>query len=417
MERSVRSIGLLLIFVMGLVLGVFGGVFLDREVLSAFVPIGAIPKEAAQEFELMGEAWNTIHKSFVGRDTLEDRDLTYGAIGGMVDALGDTGHSRFLTPEIVKQEDRNLQAEFEGIGATVEKRNEQVVIVAPIDGSPAQKAGLKPGDVILEVNGEDLTGLTLTEAVEKILGPAGTQVTLTILDPQTGETREVTLTRARITVKNVTWARLPGTELGIVRIAVFSERVSDDLITALEEIQEQNLKGVVLDLRNNPGGLLEEAVDVASQFLSEGTVLRVRDAEKNETTYEVRPGGVATQIPLVVLINQGSASASEIVSGALQDAGRSKLVGEKTFGTGTVLNQFALSDGSAILLATQEWLTPSGRVIWHEGIAPDILVELPPDASPLIPEEIQEMTPEEFQAAPDSQLQKSVEIVQEQVAP
>ena len=172
----------------------------------------------------------------------------------------------------------------------------------------------------------------------------------------------------------------------------------------MKDIQQQQLTGVILDLRNDPGGLLDEAAGVVSQFLDKGDVLQEKDAQGRIKAIPVLPGGVAIELPLVVLINQGTASAAEIAAGALQDAHRAELVGETTFGTGTVLNEFRLSDGSALLLATEEWLTPQGRVIWHKGITPDGVVSLPPDASPLIPEVERDLTPTQFQTSPDSQL-------------
>ncbi|MFN2226601.1 MAG: S41 family peptidase, partial [Anaerolineae bacterium] len=244
-----------------------------------------------------------------------------------------------------------------------------------------------------------------------IMGPAGTSVTLTVLNPDTGQTRDVTVTRARIDVQNVIWHQLPGTQVAHLRIVAFSQGVTDDLKKALAEIRRQGLEGIILDLRSNPGGLLDEAVGTASQFLAGGNVLLVKDAQGNTTPVPVQGGGVMTDIPLVVLINQGSASASEIVSGALQDAGRARLVGQTTFGTGTVLNQFDLSDGSALLLATEEWLTPEGRVIWHQGIAPDVEVALPANASPLLPMAEEGLTAEQLQASDDAQLLKALELL------
>jgi len=196
-----------------------------------------------------------------------------------------------------------------------------------------------------------------------------------------------------------------------VRMVAFSQGVTDDLKAALQEIQEQGASAIVLDLRNNPGGLLDEAIGTASQFLSSGNALLVRDAEGNTTPMPVKPGGLAVEIPMVVLINQGTASAAEIVSGALQDAGRARLVGETTFGTGTVLNEMALSDGSALLLATQEWLTPAGRVIWHEGIAPDVEVSLAEDGSQLVPDSVRDLTEEQLKAGGDAQLLRAIEIL------
>lgn len=391
--------------------GIGGGILLDRKVLSTFVPVTGIPEDAESNFQLMAEAWNAIYKSYVDRPAVVSDTLTYGAISGMVDSLGDTGHSRFLSPAMVKEQASFTSGQFEGIGAYVEMRDGHVVIVSPMDGSPAQKAGLRPGDIILKVNGEDVAGLLLDQVTGKIKGPAGTEVSLTIEDPNTGETRDMTLTRAKISVKNVSWSVLPGTKVAHVRMVAFSQGVTADLKLALEDIQRQGLTGVILDLRNNPGGLLDEAIGTASQFLKSGNVLLEQDATGKTTPVPVREGGAATDLPMVVLINQGTASAAEIVSGALQDAQRAQLVGETTFGTGTVLNQFALSNGSALLLATQEWLTPAGRVIWHQGIKADVEVTLPETAAPLVPEGETGMTAEQLQASGDVQLLRGLELL------
>jgi carboxyl-terminal processing protease len=386
-------------------------VFLDRQVLAAFVPPNNVPADAAPSFELMAEAWNTIAKVYVDQSAVEPTQLAYGAIGGMVDALGDTGHSRFLTPDMLQQQHEFTQGQFEGIGAEVQMKDGHVVIVAPMDGSPAETAGLRPGDVILAVDSQDVTGLSLEQTVQRIVGPAGTPVTLTVLDPGTNETRDVTMVRAEIPIHNVVWEQVPGTDVAHVRIAAFSKGVTDDLRQALGEIQDQQLGGIILDLRNDPGGLLSEAVGVASQFLSDGNVVLERDAQGNQTAIPVEPGALAPDTPLVVLTNAGTASAAEIVAGALQDAGRATVVGETTFGTGTVLQEYGLSDGSALLLANEEWLTPNGRLIWHQGITPDEVVQLSPDATPLTPRTERDMTADQVQASSDQQVLRALAIL------
>jgi carboxyl-terminal processing protease len=413
MNRLLRILGVLSIALLILMSGLGGGVLLDRTVLSAIVPLSAVPLDAVSDFRLMGEAWNTIQQDYVDQTALDSQQLTYGAIGGMVDALGDTGHSRFLSPQMVQQQHSALQGEYEGIGAYLEVKDGHVVISAPVDGSPAQRAGLHPGDIILKVDDQNVADLPLDQVVGRILGPAGTQVTLTILDPKTGNTRDVTLERAKITIDNVTWQQLPGTTIAHVRISSFSEGVTQDLKDTLVEIQGQGITSLVLDLRSNPGGLLDEAVGVTSQFLGEGNVLLVRDAQGKTSPVPVQSGGVALDIPMVVLVDQGTASAAEIVTGALQDAGRATVVGETTFGTGTVLQEFPLSDGSVLLLATQEWLTPKGRVIWHQGLEPDVTVALASDAEPLLPLTERGLTAEQLQGSSDAQLLRALELLPE----
>jgi carboxyl-terminal processing protease len=409
-RNRIRGLVTISLIVIGLMLGLSAGVVLDRQVVVAQAQPATVA-EPGPDFQLMAEAWNKIQQNYVDHSAEQPKPLTYGAISGMVSALGDTGHSTFLTPEMVKSEHDYTQGQFEGIGAEVETKNGQVVIVAPFDGSPAQQAGLHAGDAILKVGGADVSGLPLEQVVGRILGPAGTFVTLTILDPKTGQTSDLTLVRAHITVNNVAWQRLPGTTIAHLRIAGFSQGVSQELKQALTEMQQQGMTGVILDLRNNPGGLLSEAVNTTSQFLSSGDVLLEKDAQGLVTHVTVRPGGTATQLPMVVLVNNGSASAAEIVAGALQDAHRASLVDETTFGTGTVLNEFSLSDGSALMLAIEEWLTPSGRVIWHKGIVPDQTVSLPAETTVLTPEAERSMAEAQFQASGDQQLLQSLHLL------
>jgi carboxyl-terminal processing protease len=385
--------------------------FLGTQCSSIFVVSKDIPSNAKENFGLMAEAWNTIHRVYVDRSAVKAKKLTYGAIGGMVDALGDTGHSTFLTPQMVQEEQEFTKGRYKGIGAEVKMKDGHVIIVAPLDGSPAQKAGLRPGEIILKVDGRGTAGLSLLQVVKRISGPPGTRVALTLLNPKTNSTRQVTLTRASITVDNVRWGLIPGTEIAQVRIAGFSEGVTKDLRNVLKKIKRQRLKGIVLDLRDDPGGLLDEAIDTASQFLQKGNVLLEKDAKGKITKFPVKSGGVAPRIPMVVLVNGGTASAAEIVAGALKDADRAPLVGEKTFGTGTVLREFPLTDGSALMLAVEEWLTPKGHTIWHQGIVPDRTVSLPEKVTPLFPREEKGMGPNQLQARGDRQLSAAVTLL------
>jgi carboxyl-terminal processing protease len=411
MHRRFFFLRQLSIILISVGIGFVGGILLDQPGLIAFAPSSTGATETAPNWRLLTEVWHIIQRNYVDRSAIQPRPLTYGAINGMVDALGDTGHTSFLTPDMVNLMRSVTEGQFEGIGAEIQMKDKRVVIVAPLDNSPAQRAGLHPGDVILQVNQESITRLPLEQVVQRIRGPKGTTVTLTILDPTTEQTRDVTVTRARVALHNVTWQQLPGTIVAHVRIAGFSQGVTNDLRQALTALEQQGLTHVVLDLRNNPGGLLNEAVATASQFLSSGTVLLVRDAHSTTTPIPVQQHGVAPGLPLVVLINQGTASAAEIVAGALQDAHRAVLVGEKTFGTGTVLKSFPLSDGSALMLAIEEWLTPNGRVIWHQGIAPDDVVALAPSATPLSPDTERTLTAAQLQASDDAQLLRAVDLV------
>jgi len=389
--------------------------FLCGIALGWFGSMGCATSHHEPDFDLMGQAWNTIQEEYVNRKALEPKDLTYGAISGMVDALGDTGHSTFLTPDMVKELRHVERGEFKGVGIEIQMKNGRVVVVAPVDDSPAQKAGVRAGDVLLKVAGEDVSDWPLSRVVERISGRAGSKVTLTLQDPRDNHTRQVTLTRASIKLHEVTWSQLPDTKIAHVRVATFDAGVTRDLRKALTDIQNQGMTGVILDLRDNPGGLLDEAVGVASQFLKDGNVLLAKDAKGRIEPVPVDKDGVALNLPVAVLINQGTASAAEIVAGALRDGNRAQLVGEASFGTGTVLQQFRLSDGSALLLAVEEWLTPKGESFWHKGIEPEQVVTLPPEITPLLPAGEKEMTAAQLQASPDLQLLKAISVLEEQM--
>jgi len=389
-----------------LILGLVGGMWLDRRVTVGFAAQAERPN-----FQLLSEASNLVYRFYVDRAAVQPPTLTYGAISGMVEALGDTGHSRFLSPLMVKEMADMERNKFQGIGAEIQSKGGQILIVAPLDGSPAQRAGLKPGDVILQVDSQDISGRPLEQVVQEISGPAGTSLTLTILTPASARTRQVILTRAAFQLHLVTWRALPGTKIVQLRVAAFDKGAAADLRKTLIEIKKEPVTGLVLDLRNNPGGLLNEAVASASEFLQGGNILLVKNVRGMEKPVPAKAGGEATEIPLAVLVNGGTASGAEIVAGALRDAHRASLVGETTFGTGTVLSEFKLSDGSALLLAIEEWLTPSGDVIWHKGITPNVVVTLAPGVSPVFPETEGTMTIEQLQNSGDAQLLKALELL------
>src|SRR5512133_3326661 len=262
--NALKAIGLILVVFLALVVGFAAGIFVDRQaflpvtgLVGSFAGTAATPEPGKVNTDLIQEAYQIIQQHYADRQTLNKTNLTYGALTGMVDSLGDTGHSRFMSPAMVTAEQRSIQGEFEGIGALLNVNAEgNPVILAPMDDSPAQRAGLKPGDIILEVNGEDVSHASLTQVVEKVLGPAGTNVTLTVRSPGSSQVRKVTITRAKIVVKNVTWQMLPDTKIAHVRIAQFSNNVTRDLQKAIKEAQAQGAKGILLDMRNNPGGLL-----------------------------------------------------------------------------------------------------------------------------------------------------------------
>ncbi len=391
-----------------LLVGVGCGVLLDRQIQ----PSEASSRQPGPDYSLISQAWRLIDRNYVDRDKLDSTPMTYAAISGMVDALGDTGHSTFLTPRMVRENKEALDGHFAGIGAEVRMQEKQVVIVAPMDGSPAQRAGLKPGEFIVKVNDKATAGESLQHVVDRIRGPANTAVKLSLREPHGDRIREVTLVRAEIDVPSVTWALIPGTRIADVRISSFSKDTAEHLARALRSARAGHAQALVLDLRNDPGGLLSQAIDVASQFLRDGYVLLEKDAQGNVRPVAVRNDRDEFALPMVVLTNSGTASAAEIVAGALRDHGRAKLVGQKTFGTGTVLREFPLRDGSALMLAVEEWLTPKGQTIWHKGIAPDVRVVLSADVMPVLPDTLKHMSVAALAKSKDTQLHEALRLLQ-----
>jgi len=391
------------IFLFGLAFGLgFAAHSLAVTLAARGIAVGSASAE--DDLLLFREAWGIVQDRFVYRENLDSRRMIHGALRGMVDALGDEGHTRFLTPDELRHSQEALSGKLEGIGAEISIRDGRPVIVAAIEGSPAARGGLQAGDVILAVGGEDTARMPLTELTRKVRGPRDSQVTLTLLRPSTNETREVTLTREEIQLRVVTWTMVPGTTIAHLHLAHYSERARDELVQALGELRAAGATALVLDLRDDPGGLLDQAVQVTSQFIAEGNVLLEEDAARARKPYPVQGEGAARDLPLVVLVNRGTASAAEITAGAIQDHGRGLLVGETTFGTGTVLATFPLRDGSALLLGVAQWLTPNGRAIRGHGIPPDINVSLPAGVSRLQPRVESGMTPEQLEASGDTQL-------------
>ncbi len=364
------------------------------------------------QFGLIREAWDTLHKDYVGASDLDDRALIYGAINGMTEAVGDTGHTSFLTPEERAARAKDLSGSFVGIGVRMDVGADKVpVIVSVFDGSPADKAGLKAGQEIVAVDGKSTEGHTLGDVAGWVRGEAGSTVTIQARTGATGTPQDYPIVRAEVAVSAVSWTLVPGTRTALLRLDQFSHGSSDEMKAALVAIEAAGADRIVLDLRGNPGGYVNEAEGVASQFLASGEVYVERAADGHETRHAVSPGGVATKLPLVVLVDAGTASSSEIVTGALQDAGRGQIVGIKTYGTGTVLGEFPLSDGSALRVGTVEWLTPKGRQIWHQGITPDVVVERASDVAAVDPDEVRAMTPAQVGAIKDPQLDRALELV------
>ena len=339
----------------------------------------ATPSDLRALFAPFWEAWDLVHAEFVDQP-LDDARLMQGAITGLMAALGDQ-HSSYIPPEQYTLINADQSGQFEGIGAYVEGvEGVGLRIVSPFPGSPAEQAGLLPGDVIVAVDGVDVTGLNETEAVNLVRGPAGSTVTLSIQRTTadgTAEARDFAVVRATITVASVE-GKLLDNNVAYVKINDFGERTSQELKDTLRQLLEDNPAGLVLDLRGNPGGFLDTAIEVTSQFLPRGTlVMRERFGDGREVLYDAQGGGLATEIPLVVLIDKGSASASEIVAGAIQDHARGTLVGETSYGKGSVQNWHVLrGDNGAVRVTIARWYTPDGRTIHELGITPDVSVPL-----------------------------------------
>jgi len=310
----------------------------------------------------------------------------------------------------LKAQQSGLSGTVEGIGALLSSQNEQPIVQSVVPGGPADRAGLRSGDRIVAIDGESVAGLSLDEIVTRVRGEPGTSVTVSVIR-DAGAPIDVTILRETVTVPATTWTIVPGTTTALIRLEQFSTGSADQLKESIKASREAGATGILLDLRENPGGYVNEAVTIASQFLRDGTVYLSQDAKGARTPTAVEPGGLALDTPLVVLVNGGSASSSEIVAGALKDAGRARLVGTRTFGTGTVLGQFALSDGSALMIGTIQWLTPKGNEIWHQGITPDVVIDMPSGGRVLAPTDVAKLDPANLLSAGDPQLVEALKVI------
>ena len=340
------------------------------------------------------EAWDLVHEEYV-EQPVDDSKLAQGAIRGMIAALGDP-YSSYMSPTEYEIAVADQSGELEGIGAYVEGAGDYLRIVSPFPGSPAEAAGLRPGDLVVQVDGEDMAGLGEVEIISRIRGPDGTTVRLAIQREGETELLEFDIVRAQIHIPSVESKMLEG-GVAYVKVNDFGDKTTPELKTALQDLLAQKPAGLILDLRNNPGGYLDTAIEVVSQFIAEGLVMRERFGDGRERMYEALRHGLATEPPLVVLINHGSASASEIVAGAIQDAQRGTLVGEQSYGKGSVQNWRDLrGDNGAVRVTIARWLTPNGRSIHELGITPDVIVE---------------MTEADREAKRDPQLDKAIELL------
>ena len=391
MNKFVK-ITFMVIVVLILVMGSFSGGFIAGHVAPAglFARLPAIPGLAPTStsgtsatpadkqalFSPFWESWDLLHQNYVDQP-LDDTKLMQGAIRGMLGSLGDS-HTLYMDPSQYTQANTQLAGAYDGIGAWVDASGDYLAIVSPMKGSPAEKAGLKPQDKIIKIDGVDQAGIPGDLVIQKVMGKAGTDVTLTILragqDPF-----DVKVTRAHITVPTVE-GKMLGSGVAYVALNTFGDNTADDLHNTLKDLMAQNPKGLILDLRNNGGGYLDTAIKVVSEFSDKGVVVYEKYGDGKLDEHDVIPGGLATKIPMVVLINEGSASASEITAGALQDDGRAKLVGVTSYGKGSVQNWIGLSNNQgAVAITIAKWLTPLKRTIDHIGLTPDVVAKITKD--------------------------------------
>jgi len=327
--------------------------------------------ETYEELKTFSEVLNQVQKHYV--DETKPKDLIQGAIRGMLSTLDP--HSAYMTPEMYKEMQVETRGEFGGVGIQIGVKDNRLAVIAPIEGTPAHRAGIKAGDFITKVNDDTTKDLTLMDAVQKMRGPKGSKVNLTIQRDGTPDPLVFTLVRDTIKIESVKSKVIDN--LGYVRLTQFQEATGRDLSKAIKQFKEQKVQGTILDLRNNPGGLLTAAVDVSEQFLPSGKLVvytKSREGKKDE--WFAKAKDQLEDLPVIVLVNEGSASASEIVAGALQDYGRGLVVGTTSFGKGSVQTILALGDGSGLRLTTAKYYTPKGRSIQSTGITPDIVVKL-----------------------------------------
>jgi carboxyl-terminal processing protease len=340
---------------------------------SFFIPgITTQTPEQPANLDLVEEAWAVIQKNYVDKTKLDSTALSRGAVKGLVEAIKDP-YSAYMEPAVYKTFINSLQGTFEGIGAQVGmNKDNKPIIIAPLENSPALKAGVRSGDLIVSINGKSTEGLSLNDVVLNIRGPKGSTVKLQLIHE--GETKpvEIEIVRAQIESSSVRW-EMKG-KVAYIRITSFDKTTNTDLNKALQAIDLKNTTGIIVDLRSNPGGIVQSVAEVASHFLKEGTVTTLVDNQGNKNVYPVRPNGISTDLPIVVLVDQYSASGSEVLTGALKDYKRADIAGVKTFGKGSYDINIQLKDGSAIYLTVGRWMTPNGQIIEGKGIEPDYVL-------------------------------------------
>ena len=337
-------------------------------------------KDQTVDFSLFWQVYESLPKSYVDKSAIDGQKMMYGAISGMVRSLGDP-YTAFLDPNQNDAMKSDLAGSYEGVGIQIGfNKEKRLTVISPLDGTPAEAAGIVAKDLILKIGDKDTFDMTLPEAVELIRGQAGTKVKLSLRHEGSDEPYEVEVERAKITVKSVvlSYKDVEGKKIGVVKVTRFGETTNDEWDEAVNRIQLDGAQGVVVDMRNNPGGLLYSAVHLSSEFVT-GTVVKQQFSDGSVTDLKTDRDGELKKIPLAVLINGGSASASEIFAGAIKDNKRGKVIGEKSFGKGTVQDAIDLPGGSGLHVTIAKWLTPKGNSIHEVGISPDIEVELTPE--------------------------------------
>ncbi len=368
--KSKLTIATTIVFI---ILGFSGGYVYGQSPVAPFNLFGtAVSSATTDQFAPFWETWELVHERFY-EQPLDDTALINGAIDGMLAALGDQ-HTRYLTPQDEAAARESMAGEFQGIGAEVESIDGNITIVTPIDGSPAEENGLQPGDILRAADGVDLTDMDVGDAAGLVRGPAGTAVLLLI--ERDGETFELEIIRGIIKLTSVRGEMLDN-NIAYIRLSRFGTESATELEEMLDTLLAEDPTGLILDLRRNPGGSLDTAVDIADQLLPDGVILIEKFGDGNERIYESTNKGIAEDIPLVVLIDEGSASASELLAGAIQDRNRGVIIGQTSFGKGTVQTWQGLSNGGGLRITIAQWLTPKRAWIHENGLTPDYFIPLP----------------------------------------
>ncbi len=335
---------------------------------------GATVRGRDVDFALFWNVWDTLRKDYVDSGALTDKKLFYGALQGLVQSTGDP-YTVFMDPQDAKDFQDDLAGTFEGIGAEIGFRDNMLAIMAPIEDMPAMKAGVRAGDKIFAIDGKSAAKLPLDDAIKAIRGPKGTKVTLTLMRDKSDKPIDITIVRDTVVVKSVKSTWREADKVYVIRVSNFNNETEKLFTEAVQDALDKKARGVILDLRNNPGGYLETAVQMASEWIPQGVIVSQEFGNKEKTDEKSTGAGRLVNMPTVVLINEGSASASEIVAGALKDYGKARLVGQKSFGKGSVQILKQLPDGSVVKVTTAKWLTPKGSYIHEKGIEPDVAVE------------------------------------------